>query len=508
MIVFALSTSAVWAAIFIIVAPIVIIAAGELENRLAYRDSPFVPTVSILRMWVLPLAAILVVTGGFLGFGSFLSRVVGTALVFAVTADLIAVLAVFVQLLKAHGDGDARKQIPRLLLALPRILLILLAGWVLLSGVWSVNLSSLFAALGVSTLIVSVALQDTLSGIASGFLLMLDRPFKPGDWITAESIEGQVLDTNWRSTRIQNRDGDLVAVPNGQLAGATIVNYDQPERLHRVVVGVQVAFANPPTVAKSMLLDAARATSGVLSDPPPAIRVAQVDDPLMGYEVHLWIDDFAAAPTVASDFRSLVWYMSERQNVPLPSPAFDLYNYDGLQVAAASEMDRSELRRRLMISPLLAELNDTDLDRIAAASRPARFAVGEVMIAPDRDTSTLLVIWTGKARLEVVGDDGAVHDVADFNDGDVCGLVAASNDSPVRPRTVAVTDCEVISIDLNIAGPVISKNPDLADALNQIEARRARRIRRIVGGAISAGESHDAAADGADDASGDGGEGS
>jgi len=487
-IVFALSTSTAWAALFIIVAPIVIIAAGELENRLSYRDSPFVPTVSILRTWVLPLAAILVVTGGFLGFGSFLARVVGTGLVFAVTADLIAVLAVFVKILKAHGDGDARKQIPRLLLALPRILLILLAGWVLLSGVWSVNLSSLFAALGVSTLIVSVALQDTLSGIASGFLLMLDRPFQPGDWITAESIEGQVLDTNWRSTRIQNRDGDLVAVPNGQLAGATIVNYDQPERLHRVVVGVQVAFVNPPTIAKNMLLDAAKATPGVLADPPPAIRVVQVDDPLMGYEAHLWIDDFAGAPTVASDFRSLVWYMSERQNVPLPSPAFDLYNYDGLQVAAAGEMDAAELRRRLMVSPLLAELTDADLDQIAAASSPARFAVGEVMIAPDRDTATLLVIWTGKARLEVVDAAGTVHEVADLNDGDVCGLVTASGDSPVRPRTVAITDCEVVSIDLTVAGSVISKNPDLADALNQIEARRARRIRRIVGGTRPAGE--------------------
>jgi small-conductance mechanosensitive channel/CRP-like cAMP-binding protein len=488
MIVCAMSTSTLWAAVFIIIAPIVIIAAGELENRLIYRDSLFVPTVSILRTWVLPLTAILVVTGGFLGFGSFLARVIGTALVLAVTADLIAVLGVFVQILKVRGDGDARKQIPRLLLALPRILLILLAAWVLLSGVWSVNLSSLFAALGVSTLIVSVALQDTLSGVASGFLLMLDRPFQPGDWITATNIEGRVLDTNWRSTRIQNRDGDLVAVPNGELAGATIINFDQPERLHRIVVDVQVAFTNPPTIAKNMLLDAARATPGVLADPPPTINVVQVDDPLMGYQAHLWVDDFATVPRVASDFRSLVWYMSQRHNVPLPSPAFDLYNYDGIQAAAASQIDGSELRRRLMASPLLAELNDADLDQIATASSAARFAIGEVMIAPDRDTSTLLVIWEGSARLEVVDGHGSVYDVADLGEGDVCGLVAASSDSPVLPRTVAVTDCEVVSIDLNTAGPVISKNPDLADALNQIEARRARRIRRIVGGLTTPAE--------------------
>ncbi len=480
MIILAASTTVIWAALFIIVAPLVIIGAGELEERLAYRDSPFVPTVSILRTWVLPLLAILVVSGGFLGFDSLLVRLIGTAAVIAVTADLIAVMAVFVQALKERGAEDSRRQVPRLLLALPRILLILIAGWVLLSGVWSVNLSSLFAALGVSTLIVSVALQDTLSGIASGFLLMLDRPFQPGDWIEANGIEGRVVDTNWRSTRIQDRNGDLIAVPNGQLATATISNFDEPERLHRIVIPVQVAFVNPPTVAKNMLLDAARSTPGVLSDPAPRIVVVQVDDPLMGYEAHLWVDDFEIVPTVASDFRSLVWYMSQRQGVPLPSPAFDLYTYDGLQVSAATDIDTAEVRRRLMRSPLLAEISDASLDDLAATARPERFAAGEVMIAHGRDNSTLLIIWTGHARLEVVDDDDVIHEIADLGSGDVCGLVSATSDSPVHPRTVAVTDCEVIAIDLDAAGSVISRNPDLSDALNQIEMRRTRRIERLV----------------------------
>ena len=479
MITFAVAATVWWTAAFIIIAPIVIIGAGELEERLRYRDSPFVPTVSILRTWVLPLLAILVVSGGFLGFDSVLVRLVATASVIAVTADLIAVMAVFVTALKQRSEDDTRKHVPKLLLALPRLLLILLAAWVLLSGVWSVDLSSIFAALGVSTLIVSVALQDTLSGIASGFLLMLDRPFQPGDWVNAEDIEGRVIDTNWRSTRIQDRNGDLIAIPNGQLAGATIVNYDEPERLHRIVIPVQVAFSNPPTVAKNMLLDAAKATRGVLEDPAPQIVVVQVDDPLMGYEAHLWIDDYTIMHRVSSDFRSLVWYMSQREGVPLPSPAFDLYTYDGIQASRDMHTDRDAIRKHLLQSPLLADINDADLDTLAAASRLERFAAEEVMITPGRDNSTLLVIWSGNARLEVVDEQGTVHDIADLTVGDVCGLVTATNDSPFQPRTVAVTDCEVVAIDRDAAGSLISKNPELADALNQIEARRTRRIDRL-----------------------------
>jgi small-conductance mechanosensitive channel len=167
-------------------------------------------------------------------------------------------------------------------------------------------------------------------------LLLGDQPFRPGDWISAGEIEGVVVDVNWRTTHVRTRGGDMIIVPNSQLATASITNYTSPEPLHRVVVPVQVAYVNPPTLAKAMLLDAAAGTPGVLNDPAPVVRVTQIDDPLMGYEVHMWIDDYAIAPSVATDFGTLVWYQSHRHGVPLPSPAQDLYLYDGV---AAGEAD-------------------------------------------------------------------------------------------------------------------------------------------------------------------------
>ena len=218
-------------------------------------------------------------------------------------------------------------------------------------------------------------LSRTLSaGVASGLLLLSDQPFQPGDWINSGDIEGRVEDINWRSSRIRNRDGDLLVVPNAQLAGATITNYYEPERVHRVVVPVQVAYSNPPTLAKEMLLDAARSTAKVLEDPAPTVRVVQIDDPLMGYEVDLWINDFADAPRVFSDFGSLVWYQSHRHDVPLPSPAFDLYMYDGVRTSEESKPRKAEVRRRLRLSPLLDQLNEDDLGRLAADAEPVRFA--------------------------------------------------------------------------------------------------------------------------------------
>jgi len=243
-------------------------------------------------------------------------QLVVAGLVLALGIAGLAALAIVVGWIEGQSR-DGRRSVPRLLLAMPRLVLILTIGWILIAGVWNVDLSAALTALGVTSLVVSFALQDTLGGIASGFTLLADQPFKPGDWIRADDVEGRVVDTNWRSSRVQTRNGDLVIVPNGKLAGATITNFDEPTRLHRVVFPVQVAYVNSPTAAKDMLIAAARSTPGVLSEPPPAAVVVQVDDPLMGYEVHMWVDDYSIAPRGRSDSGSLVWYHSPRRPPPL-----------------------------------------------------------------------------------------------------------------------------------------------------------------------------------------------
>ena len=310
--------------------------------------------------------------------------------------------------------------------------------------------------------------------------MMLDHPFQPGDWISAEGIEGKVVDINWRSTRIQNRNLDIVIVPNGTLAGATITNFDEPARLHRIKVDLQVAFVNPPTLAKDMILDAARSVPGVLSDPAPTVFVTQVDDPLMGYEVRMWVDDYAIAPRVESDFRSLVWYMSHRHDVPLPSPAFDLYNYDGVEASVAGLPDRAEIRRRLQTSSLFDAIDDADLDRLSAMSKPDRFEADESISSVDADESVLYTLWTGTAHLEALRSDGSRHTVLKLKPGDVFGLVHPADDGSFLPHVVADSDCEVVMTDLSAAGPLIARYPALVDALNQITSSRTRRIERLV----------------------------
>ena len=409
---------------------------------------------------------------------SLFIRLLGTAVVLASAVAALSAFRVVVAELADRPRRTGRRPIPRLLLALPRLLLVLATAWLLIAGVWGIDLSALLTALGVTSLVVSLALQDTLSGIASGFTLLADQPFSTGDWIESDDVEGRVIDVNWRATRIQDRNGDLVVIPNGQLAKATIVNFDQPSRLHRVKVSVQIDRSAPPTTAIAMLVDAARSTPGIVEDPPPFAQVTQIADPVVDYETSMWIDDYSLAPQVKADFGALVWYLSYRHDVPLPNPAQDVYFFDGAKAAIESRVTAAEVRQRIADIPLVAALDNDALDKLAAVASINQYRSGETIIEEGTQRD-LLLMHSGRARLILRRADLEDLNVVDIEAGEAFGVLS---ESPVSDRAlvVATTDCEVLRIPPEGAGRAIAIAPDLANVLDQLAATRRRRIERVL----------------------------
>ncbi|MCP3856463.1 MAG: mechanosensitive ion channel [Actinomycetia bacterium] len=488
------SLSTEWAVAIIILVPALILLAAELDERLRQANSPLRPAALLIRTWVLPFFAAWTLVVPVLGVGAddLITRLVGSGLVLAVGATVLRILRVIVEEIQNRPRTPDRRAVPQLLLALPRLGVVIITGWLLIGSVWGVDLSAALTALGVTSLVISFALQDTLSGLAAGVLLLSDQPFQPGDWIESGDVEGEVIDVNWRTSRIQTRNGDTITVPNGQLANANITNYSAPNPLHRIVVPLQVAYKNPPTLAKAMLLDAARGTPGVLSDPPPQVRVVQIDDPLMGYEVSMWIDDYAIAPQVRSDFGSLVWYQSYRHQVPLPSPAQDLYLWDGPRTQDAGEPELADIRQMLRQTPMLSTLDDSALDRLAQASTPERFAVAETLLDSRTPTRDVVVLREGRAQLVLV-TEGSEIPIGDLSTGEIIDLATSMPDGggPIAVR--ALTDCEVLIVDPDVLGEIGSRAPDVADAFNRVSAIRRRRLGRLSRqrGVETVGDQHD-----------------
>jgi len=473
-------SGAAWAALIIVVLPLLIIASGELEERLRQRDSPYQAAITTLRVWVVPLLTVWVLTQALLGVAdtNLLVQLLGSAVLISASIAALSALRVVTADLADRPARTGRRPIPRLLLALPRLVLILATLWFLIAGVWGVDLSAALTALGVTSLVISFALQDTLSGIASGFTLLADQPFETGDWIECGDIEGRVIDVNWRSTRIQDRNGDLVIVPNGQLAKATIVNFDQPSRSHRVTVDVQIDRSAPPTKAIEMLLDAARSTPGVMMEPDPFARVTLIADPVVDYQASMWIDDYAEAPRVKADFAALVWYLSYRHDVPLPNPAQDIFVFDGAKAAIEARVTTDDVRRHLTDIPLLAGLDDDTLDHLASVASIGRYRSGETVVEEGAQHD-LWLVHAGRAQLILRRHDAEDLDVLDIEAGEVFGVLDEPPGSS-QALIIAATDCDVVRIPPDGASRAIALTPDLANVLDQLAATRRRRIERVL----------------------------
>ena len=160
-----------------------------------------------------------------------------------------------------------------------------------LSTFYGVTLPGLLAGSGLIALVLGLALQDTLGNIFAGLGLQAGKAFRVGDWLIVDGKHCEVIEVNWRSTRLRNIDAASFDIPNNQLAKATIVNLYNPTPVHAARASVCVEYGIPPNHVKDALVQAALAARGVLSSPAPAAFLMSFDDSGIRYELKYWIDD-------------------------------------------------------------------------------------------------------------------------------------------------------------------------------------------------------------------------
>lgn len=135
-------------------------------------------------------------------------------------------------------------------------------------GIETSGISALIASLGVG---VGLAVNGTLANFAGGALLLITRPFKIGDYISAQGNEGTVEDIRICNTKVITVDNKVVYLPNSALSSGTIINYSEKD-LRRVDLDFSVGGNDPDTVRKT-LLDVCAQEQLVVKDPEPFARM-------------------------------------------------------------------------------------------------------------------------------------------------------------------------------------------------------------------------------------------
>lgn len=154
---------------------------------------------------------------------------------------------------------------------------VIAVGMLMAFDAMGVAIAPILTTLGVGSLAVALALQDTLANFFSGLYLLADRPIAPGEFVQLESgLEGTVDSIGWRTTRILTVQSNIVIVPNAKLAQSVITNYDKPGRLVSQALTVGVSYEADVARVEKILLEEYRSAVGAvdgLVPPPPEPRV-------------------------------------------------------------------------------------------------------------------------------------------------------------------------------------------------------------------------------------------
>lgn len=186
-----------------------------------------------------------------------------------------------------------------------------------------VDTTSMIAALGAAGLAIGLALQSSLSNLASGFLLVTLRPFKKGDYVEAAGTSGSVDQITMLQTRLVTPDNRKVTVPNSSVMSNTITNYSAlPTRRLDLVVGV--SYDDDIRQVKAVLEELVAGDERIMKEPSYLIAVSELADSSVNFNFRMWCQ--------ASDYWALKWDMTERikltfdeRGISIPYPQRDVH---------------------------------------------------------------------------------------------------------------------------------------------------------------------------------------
>ena len=204
-------------------------------------------------------------------------------------------------------------------------------------GRLGIQTTSILALLGAAGLAIGLALQGSLSNLAAGFLLIIFRPFKLGDFIEAGGARGTVQEIQMLTTVLNTPENLRQIVPNSHIMSGIITNYSVNET-RRVDFVIGVSYDDNPQQAKAILEAVAAANPQVLEEPAPFVGVSDLGESSVNLVVRVWVKrtDFLATRFGLADQFKLAL---EREGMTIPYPQRDLHLRNG-QAAADTPISR------------------------------------------------------------------------------------------------------------------------------------------------------------------------
>jgi len=429
----------------------------EVHNRLVRDRSSLARAVAMLRNFVVPtLALLLLLTKG----AGIQFQVTGVRLVATVFALLLLVLVLSslnAVLFRQAAPGSWRHRLPSIFIDIGRVVIVGVGLAILLSQVWGADVGALFTALGVTSIVIGLALQNAVGSIVSGLLLLFEQPFTRGDYLQiGTGVQGRVIEVNWRSVHIDTGNA-ITIIPNSSLASATFANLSRPTMAIDETLALQFAVQDPPLQVCTLIERVAAGLPMLLTGSRPRATLVGAGR----YEVVVSLGNLADIEQARSQFLSWLWYATRRAGLHL----------DGADPTGwASTADVESAARS--VGPALYLTGDQAV-AMADEFELVRYGTGETLQPVGTTPTTMGIVISGELELQRQPDEGELVAVGRIERNGYVHPSALTRE-PLTLVAVALEETVVLMIAVATVQELAQRTPTLARVLSEeIDRQRA-----------------------------------
>jgi len=331
------------------------------------------------------------------------------------------------------------------------------------------GLGAFFATSAVLGAIIGLALQDTLGNFFAGISLHADKPFQIGDVLTVGPKTGVVESITWRVVKIRTFTNHLILASHTSVSREAIEVCPR-DNLNARLVFFSSLYTDSPAKTIHIVREAVREADNVSPKITPIVRVRNMGDNGLEWEVKYWLIDYAKYNDTDALVRQRIWYAFRRAGLNFAFPTRTLH-VERRAKADGAAGDGSGFIERLSAVDIFAPLSLEEMAQLASASASHVFAPGEIVIRAGDQGSSMFVVHNGRVSVQIT-DNGKQRTVALLNEGDFFGEMALFTGEPRAASVVALEETEVLEIGHQAMKHLFDTNPDLVDSLSHIIAER------------------------------------
>jgi small-conductance mechanosensitive channel/CRP-like cAMP-binding protein len=343
------------------------------------------------------------------------------------------------------------------------------ATFAIVADVFDLPVKGLLATSGALAIIIGLALQSSLGDVFSGIVLNIERPYREGDWIILDdTVQGKVIETNWRATHILTGNQDIAIIPNSVIAKSKLVNCSTPTRTHGASIRVKLEPSLTPAAGCNLLKEVLLGSTHILRTPEPSVTIKDLSAEMIDFELSFTVLDVGAVDRAQNELFDRVYRAAAAAGAKF-SPRLA-----GVARNAAPEEEKTETGRpeRLLAGiSLFSTLTAKENAALASQMRRKDYKPGEVLVKTGTILQALCIVSDG-VLVGSVEENGRKIEVIRLAPGDYFGELGLLTGEALNGELTALTRAVIYEISKDALTPLLKARPSIAEELSESLASR------------------------------------